>query len=312
MTSVFWTILALDAILLLGLLVATLTQSGSPDGGREMALAFSVVLPAIVIAAAALVFRFSTSPAWRMIALIVVAGPGLLLIGVRIRSAWIDWQVHQLTLGRGYFTGSRMKQLGAAVVRGDTAALVTLAPGAEINAPGESGMTLMRLAVEGAAGTSPGQEQTRLPVIRTLLSLGARPEPGLETATKVADPVVLRTLLDAGADPNFREDAEPIVFEWLRVMPLENLRLLADHCADLSTQDRLGEPLAVRIAEEDRWDLLALLIERGARVGQADRGGRTARAVVEDRIASAGREGRQVPDALARIKALLDGVPPGR
>lgn len=93
MARLFWIVTALDAVLFVGLLVAGLTANGISDGGREMSLFFYVIVPAIVIGGAVLLFVKAESAAWRFVALLIVAGPGLLLATTRIRSAAIDYQI---------------------------------------------------------------------------------------------------------------------------------------------------------------------------------------------------------------------------
>jgi hypothetical protein len=48
MIPLFWTALALDAVLLAVLLVLSLAGSGHSDGGREMALLFYIIVPALI------------------------------------------------------------------------------------------------------------------------------------------------------------------------------------------------------------------------------------------------------------------------
>jgi hypothetical protein len=303
---VFWTIVALDLAMFLVGLISTMTQHGPNDGGREMALFFGLLFPAAVIGAAVLLYVFARSPAWRVIALVIVAGPGLFIAGSRLRNAWIEHQVAEDLLGRGHFSGRVMKQMGEAVVKRDVATLTRLAPQADLNAAGPEGMTLVRLAVEQAdTWQSRADVPPALPVVQSLLRLGARPGPGLETATKLKSPDVLRTLLDAGADPNLGRSADPVVFHWIGVMPLTSLQLLAERGLDLDLVDRDGTPLVVAVAEQVRWDLLLFLVEKGADDSRPDRQGRTVLARLNDRIEIAAREGQEPPEALVRARAAL-------
>ena len=101
MQKVFWTLVAVDAGLFLFLLIATLKQRGPADGGREMALVFGVLLPGAVVALAVVLYVLSSSTTWRLVALLVVAAPLLLIVTVRARSAYIDYQVRKHSIGRG-------------------------------------------------------------------------------------------------------------------------------------------------------------------------------------------------------------------
>jgi hypothetical protein len=99
MNKVFWAIVAVDAALLVVLLVAGLTAGVHPDGGREMGLIFGVILPGLLIAAAVAVYVLSNSRAVRVVALAIVAAPLLLIAGAHLRSAWIDYQIRQNSTG---------------------------------------------------------------------------------------------------------------------------------------------------------------------------------------------------------------------
>src|SRR4051812_14726192 len=85
MNPFFWAVVALDLALFLGLLISMLVQrGGSESGGREMGIAFFVIAPLLLIGAAVLLYVFTRSPVWKIIALIIVAGPGLFIAGGRI------------------------------------------------------------------------------------------------------------------------------------------------------------------------------------------------------------------------------------
>jgi predicted Co/Zn/Cd cation transporter (cation efflux family) len=103
MIPLFWTALALDAVLLAVLLVLSLAGSGHSDGGREMALLFYIIVPALIVAGCAVMFLRTTAPAKRTVALLIVTGPGLLLATTRLRSVTIDLAsgVSRLEMTRG-------------------------------------------------------------------------------------------------------------------------------------------------------------------------------------------------------------------
>jgi hypothetical protein len=307
MTPLFWIAIACDAVLLVVLLVLTLSGGGHADGGREMVLIFSIIVPAIVVAGGALLFLTSTSPAKRTVALVVVAGPGLLLAATRLRSAAIDYRVRKNAEGSGYFSGGKLKRAGAAIVRRDVAALRAIERPFDVNAKGRRGMTLMELAVtqawESPAVANGGA--TSLDVVRTLLALGADPNAGLAIATKLPDVAILGVLLDAGAQPGFSDDGGPVVFEWLGVMPIANLVALLDHRLDPNSADRSGVPLAVAAARHDRWDLVLLLVDRGADASRADRDGMRLADVVASRLESTTTRSPEMKADIARVKARL-------
>lgn len=307
MNPIFWTVVGLDAALFLGLLISVLVQrGGSESGGREMGIAFFVIVPALLIGAAVLLYLFARSPVWKVIALIVVAGPGLLIAGTQIRSAYIDYVVRQNALGRGYFSTAAMKAMGAAVVQADLATLQRLGPTVDVNTVGEGGTTLIAMATDLAFDApDPESAHRRRAVIETLLGLGAKPGPAMSSALKVKDPAVLAALLDAGGDPNAPTEAgTPLVFEWLSIMPVENLRLLIRHGLNVNAA-QYNTPLAVEVTLQRRWDLLLLLAQSGADLSKPREDGRNVADELTARIEEAQGENREPPADLLRVRELL-------
>ncbi len=302
-TQIFWAVVALDAALFLVLIVLGVTSGGPPDGGREMSLVFFVIVPAIVIAGAVLLFIKAESSLWRSVALVIVAGPGLIIAGTRVRSAVIDYQVRQNAAGSGYFSGRDLKHAAAAVVRHDVGALASLDRSLDVNTKGKRGMTLMELAVtqvfDSSAGSAP------LDIVRALLARGADPNAGLETATKLPDSVVLSMLLDAGAKPGYTSDQGPVAFQWLNMMPVANFITLLDHGMDVNLDDASGRRIIIAAAENDRWNFVLLLMHRGADVTRdAPTGARLAE-LVQSRIESTSDRPEEMKAEIARVKARL-------
>ena len=310
MNSIFWTVVAVDALLFVALLINMLTQtSGRTDGGREMGIAFFVVLPLLILGLAVLLYVFVSSMFWKVVALLIVAGPGLFIAGGQIRGRMIDYRVQQKALGRGYFDDNAMKDMGAAVVQGDTATLLRLGPTVDVNTVAEGDRTLLGLAMEQLdEAKSPQRIQSELAVVRTLLALGAKPSSGMDTALKLSDPTVLRELLAAGADPNQSIPAgHPIVFRWLSIMPLANLRLLIERGLDVNATE-YETPLALEAALKRRWDLVALLAEHGADIRAARRDGRTIAEEVTNRLADAKAEGTEPSAPLLQVQEALRAI----
>jgi ankyrin repeat protein len=313
MTPLFWIITALDALLFAVLLIAGLAARGGgiADGGREMSLFFFVLVPGIIVGGGVLLFVKSESSVWRAVALVIVAGPGLLLGLTRLRSVMIDYEVQQNANGSGYFSGRDAKAAGRAVVRRDTAALRTAAKGIDVSAAGARGMTLMELAMtrawEGPPQSNAGASS--LDVVRELVALGANPNAGLEIATKVSDAAILEALLDAGAKPDHANDRGPVVFEWLAVMPVANFTALLDHGMSPDIANRNGTPLIIEAGRADRWDLVLLLMARGADAARGDAQGMRLADVVQSRTESTTPRPADMQANIARVKSLLSAHP---
>jgi hypothetical protein len=307
MTLLFWIAVACDALLLVVLLVLTLSGSDQPEGGRGMVVFFSIIVPAIIVSGGALLFLKSRSPALRAVALLVVAGPGLLIAATRLRSTVIDSHVKRNAEGSGYFSGREMQQAGAAVVRGDAAALRAVGKSVDINAKGTDGMTLMELAVTRAddSASNAGAPGAALDVVRELMALGADPNAGLKVATKLKDITILSALLDAGAKPGFADEHGPVVFSWLNVMPIAGATALLDHQLDPNLTDSDGIPLVVAAAQQDRWNIVLLLMDRGADASRADRHGTRLADVVQSRVESTSSRPPEMLADIARVKARL-------
>lgn len=312
MTAIFWAVAALDLALFLILLVLGVTGSGPPDGGRQMSLFFFVIVPGIIVGGAVLLFITAESSLWRSVALVIVAGLGLILAGARLRNAMIDYRVRQNALGSGYFSGRDLKRAAAAVVRRDVAALAALDRSVDVNAKGADGMTLMELAVapDIESQTSPPAGSTPVEVVRALLSRGADPNAGLEIATKLPDSAILSALLAAGAKPGFANDHGPVAFAWLNVMPLENFTMLLDHGMDVNLSDAFGRPLIIAAAENDRWNFVLLLMDRGADATRVARNGTRLADVVQSRVESTTERPAEMKADIARVQARVGAPQP--
>jgi len=308
MTPLFWIAIAIDAVLLVIVLVLSLSRGDAPGGGREMAVFFSIVVPAIVVAGGAALFLLSESKAKRAVALFMVAAPGLFVATTRLRSAVIDAQVQRNAEGRGYFADPKLQRAGVAVIRRDVQALEAIENPINYNAKGTEGMTLMDLAVSQADGAPAGSPviESSLEVVRALLARGADPNAGLATATKLLDATILTALLDAGAQPGFSDGHGPVVFTWLNVMPIGNLIVLLDHRLDTNLTDGIGTPLIVAAAQQDRWECVLLLMDRGADPARADRRGTRLGDVVQSRMESSTSRSGEMKADIARVKTRLD------
>jgi hypothetical protein len=261
-------------------------------------------VPAFLLGLAVLLYVFSSTTFWKIAALLVVAGPGLYMGVNQIRNASIDYRIRQNALGRGYFSGSTLKSLGAAVVERDLAALQRLGPSVDLNTVGERGMTLMGLAAEQIReAATPERAASGLLVVQALLKLGAKPDAALDTAMTMADPELLATLLAAGADPNQLEDGQPVIFARLSTLPVANLRLLIEHGLNVDIMSRQS-PLAFDTAQKRRWDLVALLAEHHANLLVPRSDGRTVAQEVAAGMAEAATTGVPAPELLQVQSAL--------
>ena len=308
--QVFWTIAAIDAVLLtLFFMMMLHSRSGQNDGGREMGFFYFGVVPAVVLGAGMLLFHFSASWPMKSIALFIVIVPAIWFAKSQVEDRLIDRRVEANRNGSGYFESEAMKQMGAAVVQRDVQTLMRIGPTVDVNTPGRD-MTLMRLAVEGPdARTSNGSE---MPVVRALLSLGAHADDAMPVACVRFDSALLELLLAAGANPNLgavpqapQAAQQPLVFQVIRSLTPANFGLLAAHGLDLNSTS-YGDPLPVQLTIHRRWDLLAIAIELGADLGRARPDGRNVTDELASQIAEETAAGREPPPALVRARKLLE------
>jgi len=302
--QVFWAIGVIDAVLLaIFFLLMLQDRGGQNDGGREMGLFFFGMLPAAGLAAAMLLFHFSSSWQMKSIALFIVVVPGLWFAKMQFEKRLVERRVEANRSGTGYFDSDAMKKMGAAVVQRDVATLMRIGPTIDINAPGQE-MTLMRLALTGPdVRISDGSE---LPVVRALLALGAHADEAMPVACMRFDSALLKLLLAAGADPNLSADPqEPLVFGAMSSLTPANFRLLAAHGLDLNSRSH-GDPLLVQLAIYRRWDLLAIAIQLGADTSRARPEGRTVASELASQIGEAAAAGREPPAELLRAREVLE------
>ncbi len=181
------------------------------------------------------------------------------------------------------------------VVKNDPDAIRAAAKGVpDLQAPGRDGATLLNFAVMQS-----WQRPESVDAIRTLLSLGADPNytNGNRNSSALANAVhasapVLRAMLEAGGNPNTRDEfGRPVILMNWYLGYYENqarsrLELLLDHGADVNSampkdgSDSAGYPLllyrtAMGLKENLAYADALLLLERGADPSRAGADGMT-------------------------------------
>ncbi len=181
------------------------------------------------------------------------------------------------------------------VVKNDPDAIRAAAKGVpDLQAPGRDGATLLNFAVMQS-----WQRPESVDAIRTLLSLGADPNytNGNRNSFALANAVhasapVLRAMLEAGGNPNTRDEfGRPVILMNWYLGYYENqarsrLELLLDHGADVNSampkdgSDSAGYPLllyrtAMGLKENLAYADALLLLDRGADPSRAGADGMT-------------------------------------
>ena len=89
--------------------------------------------------------------------------------------------------------------------------------------------------------------------------------------------IAVRTLLDAGANPNVNTASGVSPMFAAALMPDQTfLRLLLDKGGDPNLEDQRKEPLLTRLVFFEQWDNILLLLDRGARIDVHGPSGQTA------------------------------------
>ena len=320
MNVAFWSIAGIEGLVLAVFCVMFLADDnkGNHDGGRSMALFFFLIIPGAVLGLAILLHVFFTSAVMRGIALLIVISPAIILVVAKGDDFYDTYQAKQREQGRGYFSGRAMRAMATAVAQADVLLVEKLAPTVDINSVGDSGITLLWVATDIntplAANVAP---ETRLALVQTLLKLGAKPNrvsgpdsevsPVLLSALNMKESAVAKALLDASADPNaLSNTGASMLFAATGSMPVESLRLLMDHGADVNATWQ-GAPFSVWVCLDRRWDLLSLLIERGIDVSRTYTKDdlRTAASFVATAIEEARAKGHEPEASLLRVQSLI-------
>jgi hypothetical protein len=209
------------------------------------------------------------------------------------------------------------------IVKNDPDAIRAAAKGVpDLQAPGRDGATLLNFAVMQS-----WQRPESVDAIRTLLSLGADPNytNGNRNSLAMANAVhasapVLRAMLEAGGNPNTRDEfGRPVILMNWYLGYYENqarsrLELLLDHGADVNSEmpkdgsDSAGYPLllyrtAMGLKENLAYADALLLLERGADPSRAGADGMTFRNIL---IAHQAHFQRTLKPPPAEFRALWD------
>ncbi|MBL8214015.1 MAG: ankyrin repeat domain-containing protein [Bryobacterales bacterium] len=275
----FWTLLVVEALALVVLLVAASSDARrSPEGPVG---AWILLIPPVVLAAAAMVFHFSSSAMVRWACLALLAYPLVLLAAGPLVRVHQDRRVQRSLAGDDDFPRGPFRELAHAIRAEDAATVRRVLPAAGDLNRHFGGDTILRFAVANTKNTE---------IVRLLLDAGAVPN----FATAYGDvplvmalhagPAMVELLLGAGADPNVTDGAgRPL---WWSVLSdgtdggLETLALLGRRGINLELRDGESGPVGWA-AYHRNWRAVQWLVEQGAAWQGEQRYGTTVEAMRE-------------------------------
>lgn len=182
---------------------------------------------------------------------------------------------------RTFFSDPLQHRLAESVSRGDVAAMeAALRDGADANAKGKHGLTMLLWSV--AKGN--------LPAFAMLLKNGAeleadlgdsfyntwgyRPETVVEQIVIDDDPGFLGVAISHGLGPDYipdQERQETLLQLAIEAGATKNIAFLLDEGADINHKSTYGGPPINDAFVRDRYDIVLLLMQRGADLGLANR-----------------------------------------
>lgn len=306
--KIFWGIAAAEALFFLIAVTLTLNQSGqNPDGGKEMGIVFGGILPFLILCVISLIYWRTRSSAVHIVLLIAVIVPAAMLAAQWLSGPLMD---RDIAVGGYLYDDSRMKSFVAAVARLNETKVRQLAPGIDVDKPGANGVTPLRFAIEQVdrPGQTPEQTAARIEMIRVLLSLGAKADRALPTACRSPHSESMQVLLDAGANPNAKdEEGSPAFFACLSAPSggLQSLHMLAAKGADFNALDGEGIGVLIRAATFSEWEAMLYFLEQGVK-DTSKLNGKNAAAMINQAIVDDKQNGRETSPALARLVAKLN------
>lgn len=311
LVKAFWGLAALNAVGLLILFVLGIRERGHNDGGREMALFFYVIVPAILLAGTAALFSLVSVPLMRWLCLAVVAAP----IAFYAYVAFAQFGLSFVNDPSNAYQNPAMKKLVRAVTRLDVEEVRKWAPQMDRDVdqmdPNAPLRLLIDMMVQEKKTRLPAQIERHLEIFEILLKNGAKPNSVLRIACWPRSGELLRMMFAAGADPNYTEEiGGPVFFACLDgglglsgpALPM--VREFVSAGVAVNRASDIGFLPAIYAAACEQYDAALYLLDHGADPDQADRNGKTLRDVVAAKMKSAGStvpaELRQLSERIKR------------
>ena len=165
-----------------------------------------------------------------------------------------------------FFSGAQLS-LAKAIQEGDIEEMKSLALKKNLNKPGDQDMTLLFFALQ----TSYSKKKDQLNILSALVKSGADPlqqVPGMGSIAQVVarsdSPVYMEALLEGGMSPNAIVEDTPIIFYSATEHSFNVLKLLVEKGADVNKKDSLGQNVLIEALASMQLDQVEWLLLNGA------------------------------------------------
>jgi ankyrin repeat protein len=248
---------------------------------------------------------------------VVVAGAVVAAIGLST-PFWLSTQAQENTMSgfkryppEQFFSGQQL-ELAKAIRDGDLDRVKGLASNVNLNAPGNSNMTLLAFSIQEAVPVKSDGNNVRFQIISQLVKYGAKPEQTFLENSNIAfaaaradTPNFLKALLAGGMSPDLRYDGDtPLLFATAKDRQLPEMKLLIEHKADVNIRDSIGDTALTNATQLRQWDTVDYLLAHGANPTVANSNGVTYSKVLAIELQSTPKDSPQ----LARIDAIAKRI----
>jgi ankyrin repeat protein len=293
--KIIWTLIGLNTLLLLYMLWEAMAKNSDP-AGNGMANAFTTLIGVGLFISLCLMM-ISRNPAVLVLSGLFSCGP--ILIGISYVGSWVD-KFTPATLpepppAEAYFSSEKQIALAKAIVRGDTALIRTLvSEGASLNGMEQGSTTPLQFAL---FQINPSNEATIRESIRTLIALGADPNPNLAETVKFASAEVTKVFLEGGADPNQTDEfSDPLFFTVLAYGKQEVVQAFVEKGANIHIFTTEGWSPLMHLANYGNWPPMLYLLEIGADYKHSSPDGKSLESLLKEYYARNGSKRDTLPE----------------
>lgn len=324
-----WVCLAIELIFVVFLFI---TQNAGDDAaGRGMATGYAIVLLPLLLISGALLYwgQSSSSKAFQWVALLVVTFPFLIIGGLWAKNAITNAVDSMQAAHADDFDDPRLTALARAIDGGNPKTLESLLETSgpiDWQARNQSNETLLGYAIRTPNSDADGDRYFK--TLRMLLAHGAPltgdpTYPGKPLLAAIFNDdsptslTLLRTMLEAGVDPNTRDDDDlPLIHLTNSWQGVKKVELLVEFGVDLQArnnrQDRPQWTALMNAAYMQDWDLALYFLDHGVSPDYKAPDGNTVASILADRAAGYVNYHETTPSGYVALQAALQAKASGK